>query len=245
MDRPSGRRTLFVAYPAPICFVFLANEDIAIVGLSRRFEFLHLLILLLCKSSVRANGYCFKASGRVASRLPHRCIRAAASVIYVATLISGMLFLFLGLLTSETIACPSQCNCTEVTIDCSSRGLVAFPHDLPASTITLNLRGNNIGRISTDDVKGLQHLETLIISENNIRTIDENLLDFLPLLRRVSLARNKLRVIPSLAAQPSRLVSLDLRHNEISTVDVQAFSYLPHLIQLDLAHNRLQSLPQM
>ncbi|EYC04813.1 hypothetical protein Y032_0085g1807 [Ancylostoma ceylanicum] len=156
-----------------------------------------------------------------------------------------MWFLFLGLLTSETIACPSECNCTEVTIDCSSRGLVAFPHDLPSSTITLNLRGNSIGRISTDDVKGLQHLETLIISENNIRTIDENILDFLPLLRRVSFARNKLRVIPSLAAQPSRLVSLDLRHNEISTVDVQAFSYLPHLIQLDLAHNKLQSLPQM
>ncbi|CAJ0588530.1 unnamed protein product [Cylicocyclus nassatus] len=73
----------------------------------------------------------------------------------------------------------------------------------------------------------------------------ENILDFLPLLRRISLARNSLRVVPSLAAQPSRLVSLDLRHNEISTIDVQAFSYLPNLIQLDLAHNKLQSLPQM
>ncbi|KAK6758709.1 hypothetical protein RB195_016123 [Necator americanus] len=156
-----------------------------------------------------------------------------------------LLFLLLGFLTSDVIACPSQCNCSEVTIDCSSRGLVSFPNDLPTSTITLNLRGNNIGRISVDDVKGLQHLETLIVSENKIRTIDENFLDFLPLLRRVSFARNKLRVIPSLAAQPSRLVSLDLRHNEISTIDVQAFSYLPQLIQLDLAHNKLQSLPQM
>ncbi|KHJ85508.1 leucine Rich repeat-containing domain protein, partial [Oesophagostomum dentatum] len=156
-----------------------------------------------------------------------------------------MLFLLLGLLPSEVIACPSRCNCTEVTVDCSSRGLVAFPSELPSSTITLNLRGNRIGRLSIDDVKGLPHLETLIISENIIRTIDENILDFLPLLRRVSFARNNLRVIPSLAAQPSRLVSLDLRHNEISTIDVQAFSYLPQLIQLDLAHNKLQSLPQM
>uniref|UniRef100_A0A0K0DFI4 LRRCT domain-containing protein n=1 Tax=Angiostrongylus cantonensis TaxID=6313 RepID=A0A0K0DFI4_ANGCA len=61
----------------------------------------------------------------------------------------------------------------------------------------------------------------------------------------MTLAKNNLRVIPSLAAQPSRLISLDLRHNEIATVDVQAFSYTPSLIQLDLAHNRLQSLPQM
>ncbi|VDO52921.1 unnamed protein product [Haemonchus placei] len=73
----------------------------------------------------------------------------------------------------------------------------------------------------------------------------QNFLDYLPLLRRISLARNKLRFLPSLAAQNSRLISLDLRHNEIETADVQAFSYLPSLIQLDLAHNRLQSLPQM
>ncbi|KAK6052877.1 immunoglobulin I-set domain protein [Cooperia oncophora] len=49
----------------------------------------------------------------------------------------------------------------------------------------------------------------------------ENVLDYLPLLRRISLARNKLRFIPSLAAQNSRLISLDLRHNEIENVDVQ------------------------
>ncbi|VDO67036.1 unnamed protein product [Heligmosomoides polygyrus] len=73
----------------------------------------------------------------------------------------------------------------------------------------------------------------------------QNLFDYLPLLRRVSFARNRLRFLPSLAAQKSRLVSLDLRHNEIASIDVQAFSYLPNLIQLDLAHNRLQSVPQM
>lgn len=157
-----------------------------------------------------------------------------------------MLFLLLGLLTwRETIACPTQCNCTDVAVDCSYRGLVAFPSDLPPSAISLNLRGNSIGRISVNDVKGLEHLETLIVSENKIRSIDENLFDYLPLLRRVSFARNRLRFLPSLAAQKSRLVSLDLRHNEIASIDVQAFSYLPNLIQLDLAHNRLQSVPQM
>ncbi|VDL62975.1 unnamed protein product [Nippostrongylus brasiliensis] len=92
---------------------------------------------------------------------------------------------------------------------------------------------------------GLTHLETLIVSENNLRSVDENFLDYLPLLRRVTFARNKLRFVPSLAAQNSRLISLDLRHNEINGVDVQAFSYLTELIQLDLAHNRLQSLPQL
>ncbi|KJH50314.1 immunoglobulin I-set domain protein [Dictyocaulus viviparus] len=65
------------------------------------------------------------------------------------------------------------------------------------------------------------------------------------MLRRVTFARNKLRLIPSLAAQPSRLVSIDFRHNEIINIDVQAFFNVPNLIQLDLAHNRLQSLPQM
>ncbi|XGW04994.1 hypothetical protein V3C99_015853 [Haemonchus contortus] len=158
-----------------------------------------------------------------------------------------MLFLLLGLLTwaeAQSI-CPSQCNCTDTVVDCSHKGLGAFPTELPPSTITLNLRGNSIGRLSIDDVRGLSHLETLIVSENNIRSVEENFLDYLPLLRRISLARNKLRFLPSLAAQNSRLISLDLRHNEIETADVQAFSYLPSLIQLDLAHNRLQSLPQM
>lgn len=113
-----------------------------------------------------------------------------------------MLFLLLGLLTwRETIACPTQCNCTDVAVDCSYRGLVAFPSDLPPSAISLNLRGNSIGRISVNDVKGLEHLETLIVSENKIRSIDENLFDYLPLLRRVSFARNRLRFLPSLAAQ--------------------------------------------
>ncbi|KAK6010596.1 leucine rich repeat domain protein [Ostertagia ostertagi] len=139
-----------------------------------------------------------------------------------------MLFLLLGLLTwSEAIpACPSQCNCTETVVDCSHKGLRAFPTELPSTTITLNLRGNSIGRLSINDVRGLSHLETLIVSENVIRSVEENFfLDYLPLLRRITLARNKLRFIPSLAAQNSRLLSLDLRHNEIEAIDVQNFEH--------------------
>uniref|UniRef100_A0A1I7XKR4 Ig-like domain-containing protein n=1 Tax=Heterorhabditis bacteriophora TaxID=37862 RepID=A0A1I7XKR4_HETBA len=123
-------------------------------------------------------------------------------------------------------------------------GLLTIPKDVPPHTTTLNLRGNNIGRVSIDDVKGLAYLETLILSENKIRSVDENILDTLPLLRRLSLARNRLRSVVALAGQPSRIISLDLRHNEIQHIDAQAFSLLPQLIQLDVAHNKLQSLPQ-
>ncbi|KJH50313.1 leucine rich repeat domain protein [Dictyocaulus viviparus] len=84
-----------------------------------------------------------------------------------------LLFLLLGLLAIRTTACPPQCSCTDFFTDCSSRGLHLFPKNLSTSTITLNLRGNNIGRISIDDVKSLKYMETLIISENHVKIIDE------------------------------------------------------------------------
>ncbi|CAD6193084.1 unnamed protein product [Caenorhabditis auriculariae] len=151
--------------------------------------------------------------------------------------------LLLLAVAASTLACPEFCKCREKVVDCSAKSLSKLPKSLPTEATTLLLTGNNINGLRKEDLRPLRKLEILIVRNNNIQYIEEGILDELPKLRRLHLARNKLRKLPRLATKPAPLISLELRHNNLIHLNSQAFSNCPHLMQLDLANNLLPSIP--
>lgn len=114
--------------------------------------------------------------------------------------------------------CPSSCSCLGSVVDCSRRGLIDVPRDIPTWVTMLDLQNNDITSISEDAFKGLVSLETLKIEHNRLNEIP----DVGPLIN---------------------LTSLSLHHNEIHSLNMVFLQKLTGLRNLDLNHNRLVDIP--
>ncbi|MFH4983023.1 hypothetical protein AB6A40_009732 [Gnathostoma spinigerum] len=155
-----------------------------------------------------------------------------------------LIFLLCLLATPSTAKCPLVCNCDEKEVNCRGRSLEKIPRNLPPKIHHLDLRDNDIQAILRSDLKGYDHLETLLISNNQIEYIDENFLDMLPSLKKLSISRNVIRYIPMLCSQTSHLIHADFHMNQISKIHNLAFSQLIYLRTINLENNLIQSLPQ-
>ena len=113
-------------------------------------------------------------------------------------LLSLIIFLLLAAADAAKI-CPRECSCIsnaenrpeieETEVDCAYKHLDAFPVDLPHSTTTLLLQGNNIGAFSSS-INGvaftkagtpyevpLEMLRVLRLDKNPLSNITSSLLD--------------------------------------------------------------------
>ncbi|XP_052772750.1 protein slit-like isoform X2 [Mya arenaria] len=183
--------------------------------------------------------------------------------IYVACVLCSFVDLARG------VTCPLECTCTRSRMDCSFKHIRSIPTPIPPSIKKLDLQGNEISIIKTNDFKGLRHLRSLNLMKNQIQTIERGAFDDLSAMKRLRLDRNQLKHIPDLlfANMPdlqrldlsfnriksvgkrtltgSRVLkNLQLDHNEISCISGSTLSELTNMVYLTLNNNNLTTLPE-
>ncbi len=124
----------------------------------------------------------------------------------------------------------------------ATKDLLAFMMD--NGLVILDLE--NLFLTSLDGFQVLPNLETvqaLLLSNNQLTTLDKTLLSHLPVLQNLSLHTNNLTtLLPNTFADLPLLQHLDLANNDVTAVDVAAFTNLQSLTWLNLNNNRLTTL---
>ncbi|XP_071091195.1 protein slit-like isoform X2 [Haliotis cracherodii] len=180
-------------------------------------------------------------------------------------------FLLLTLCVSwgESRSCPRECSCRNKYIDCSFRGLLYVPSDIPNDVEKLDLQGNNLTVIRRSDFEGMKKLRILQLLDNKIRTIEkgafvnlvsmerlrldrnllvstpDNLFANMPNLLRLDLSYNKLLYIGRRTLKSSILLkNLQLDHNEITCISDTGIKGLKNMEILTLSNNNITTLPK-
>ena len=175
-----------------------------------------------------------------------------------------LLLYFLISLVSSVRSCPSTCLCTESRSDCTGAGLTSWPTTLPKTTTTLDLSGNQITRISTDQLQLYENLKTLVLNGNAIRTVEAtkmnanlekmdvsnnqltelNFLSFFPNLRQVNASSNSLlNIDESTLAKNVKLEWLSLSDNPLAELQPSMFEKNFKLEYLSLSGLQLTHIP--
>jgi len=101
------------------------------------------------------------------------------------------------------------------------------------------LDGNSITHISAGSFN-LPNMKTLILSNNNLRAIEQETFLGMENLRTLSLLNNRLTQIPSHAFKlVQQLRQLDLSMNQLNSIEVNSLTQLQHLRLLQLNDNRI------
>lgn len=137
--------------------------------------------------------------------------------------------------------CPLKCDCTGTTVDCSSRRLTSIPTHLPPYTTQLNLRDNQITKLSANGLfTELPNLQILDLSENLIEVIEDNTFDGLEKLIELNVANNRLeKVSGRMLHGLTELHHISLTGNRLTCISNTTFSETPSLRKLDLFDNQI------
>uniref|UniRef100_A0A3Q2CTJ7 Toll-like receptor 13 n=1 Tax=Cyprinodon variegatus TaxID=28743 RepID=A0A3Q2CTJ7_CYPVA len=100
-------------------------------------------------------------------------------------------------------------------------------------------RRGNLRIITSDFLKPCVHVTELDLSENHIKTINENAFKSMEKLTVLRLSQNKLSVVPSAIQTLQNLSELDLSNNLIGTVNCHDFSNQTKLKELNLKNNSI------
>ncbi|KAJ8010998.1 hypothetical protein DPEC_G00053640 [Dallia pectoralis] len=166
-------------------------------------------------------------------------------------------------------ACPSECRCYSLTVECGSLGLRHIPQGVPDSTHTIFLQDNAIVQVGGLDLSGLGQLLYLYLQNNSISALEPgaflrqrpllelslngNLIHLLTPdtfigldhLRILYLAANQItRLNDHTFTGLQRLQELHLQENSIEALADQALTGLSSLALLDLSRNQLRTLGQ-
>ncbi|XP_032672289.1 protein slit isoform X1 [Odontomachus brunneus] len=134
------------------------------------------------------------------------------------------------------VRCPWACTCGGQEIDCSHRGLTQIPGDLASLLIAekLDLQGNNVSVIFKTDFEDMATLHVLLLSNNQIHTIERGAFQDLVAVEKLRLNNNQIRHLPDLLfSNMMNLKRLDLSHNQIATIGpktLRGVSALRHLL---------------
>ncbi|KAL7020727.1 hypothetical protein ACKWTF_011625 [Chironomus riparius] len=128
-------------------------------------------------------------------------------------------------------------------LDYSHVGLCQVPDSLAQSVRILNLYGNFLNIIASGDFESYPFLHKLILSQNNLSSIEEDALGRLELLTILHLDHNKLTQIPS--SLPSSLIKLYMQNNRIMELNSNDLMNLINLQVLDLSNNKIIYMPQL
>lgn len=115
--------------------------------------------------------------------------------------------------------------------------LAKAPPDLPRSLLSLMLERNQLKMLRSEDVKQLESLSELHLSENQLSSVDG--VRCLSSLTRLELAGNKLRTIP--VGLPATLQKIDFSNNLIEKIKAQDFRNLQDLKHLFLDNNAVKA----
>ncbi|XP_069461339.1 nephrocan-like [Ambystoma mexicanum] len=113
--------------------------------------------------------------------------------------------------------------------------LTKIPHELPKTLQSIKLERNHIKHLRLREVKHLENVTDLLLSNNQISSLDGALLP--ANLTALELSRNQLKTVPP--RLPSRLQKLDCSGNFIPKVTLQDFQGLQDLKHLFLDNNAI------
>ena len=148
-------------------------------------------------------------------------------------------------------------------LDLSECSLTAIPRGVPDTATYVQLRRNNITRLSGDGFRGAFRVKILVLDENRISDVDDRTFGHLRSLNQLWLNNNELvrvpaglpssvqrlmldsnnidRLVADSFANLSKLGTLTLMGNVIAEVAVGAFHPLSELTHLDLSANDVSS----
>ena len=123
-------------------------------------------------------------------------------------------------------------------IELQNNTFTKLPRYLPASLENLDLRGNNIKAISSDEMCYLSNLKRLQLARNNMKVLSPNAFRGLKNLQVLDLTVNSITVLWSDLFKPlGKLTHLYLNSNDISVLSHEVFDPLLTLRVLDLSDN--------
>lgn len=145
-------------------------------------------------------------------------------------------------------SCPNECHCSDprkefrVELHCS--GLSSFPslEDLPINTTSLRIMNSSITHIPAGVLEKRKKIAILILSDNEIKTIDDGAFDGLEDLFEINLDINRLEKFP-VFKNKSSLRRLFLNYNNIKELSQISLGNLPELIELKLDYTHITEIP--
>ncbi|XP_053569773.1 relaxin receptor 1-like [Bombina bombina] len=154
-----------------------------------------------------------------------------------------------GMQGEETHLCmldvfPERCNCSRLTINCSSRQLHSVP--LVSFNVTkLDLKDNKIRSLRNGVFSLYRNLENLLLQNNKLRSIQHLAFSGLFKLKKLFLSHNR---ITSLKAGIFKdLISLEwliFDNNKVATISPGSFTGLQSLYFLYMMNNSISKIPQ-
>ena len=142
-------------------------------------------------------------------------------------------------LLCEPFLCPSNCSCTERSVDCSRRNMATIP-DLPYETRFLNLSFNHI---TPRRMPLIPYIMMVILSNNGIENIENHFFENVTNIHIISLSHNKLTSIPyNLFFGLKNLRKIIISHNQIQRLGENMFTSLHILHVLDIRDNVIESI---
>ncbi|XP_035675922.1 uncharacterized protein LOC118415419 [Branchiostoma floridae] len=135
-------------------------------------------------------------------------------------------------------ACPGKCTCFGTSVDCADGGLGAIPEDLPDKAELLMLQNNKISGIAQGPFLNMRKLRRLHLDNNIIMNnrLSADSLKGLQSLEGLFLSNNELTVFPEkfLSSAADTLTQLDLSGNKITSLSPGTFTKFRSLRQLFL-----------
>ncbi|XP_075695355.1 leucine-rich repeat-containing protein 70 [Rhinoderma darwinii] len=131
-------------------------------------------------------------------------------------------YVFMLLLQERVLCCPATCHiCLEKQVNCQSLGLTTIPRNFPKTTTLIYLSGNNITKVSPNELSDFKDLALLFLDNSKISYIH-----------------------PKAFSSLTKLYSLHLNDNDIQRLDTWIFDGLLNLHYLYLQQNQIDLLPQ-
>ena len=107
----------------------------------------------------------------------------------------------------------------------------------------LDLSDNPLGAVAAEAFRGLPHLTWLGLGNTELKELQGQALSHLPGLLALDLSRNRFQAVPvSALRQVKTLQSLELSHNDLKDIADGSFSNLKNLSSLDISNNGLSRL---
>ena len=148
--------------------------------------------------------------------------------------------------SSQWQECPAQCQCEDagsVSVTCLNVVMEGLPNTLNPQLEKLVISRTNISHLESFFFTSFPMLTLADLSSNKVARLQENVWKESNKLERLSLANNKIKLMPDFTGLQS-LTRLDLSHNHIQTLPRDIVH--TRLEQLDLSSNeviRLTDLP--